>query len=458
MKRIVASIGVAALGAACVQSSNAQGDGSKPWTVSVALRGFYDDNVNTVKNGKVDTFGVEISPTLAFGLRMDQTTASLVYTYAYKYYDHRPDTTTDHDDMTHTIAASLLHAFNERTTLSISDSFVIGQEPDVLRSGPAYPSFQRISGQNVRNFGNLTLNHQFTPKFGMEVGYANSIFDYEDDAFAVVSADKIIGIDPGPPLMFLTDPLGPYPVGVNPISRSGVLDRIEQTAHLDARWTIKPTTVGLIGYAFSLGHYTANQPIGVVNLVGTNIANNIVVNSDDRDSRSHSVYAGAEHTFLPGLHGSLRVGARFTDYFNSPAHESGTSPYVAASLHYDVSKDSSLQLGLSHDLSATDAFSTQQGGSITSDSEVTVVYASLTHRILPTLSGSLMGQFQNSTFRGGQFDSDSEQYYLLSASLTYQINRHVSTSLSYNYDLLESSVPNRGFDRNRVYLGATFTY
>ena len=439
MKRIVASIGVAALGAACVQHSNAQDGGDGPWTASVALRGFYDDNVNTTSTGKIETFGFGISPTVAYALKMDQTTASLAYVYDYKYYDKRPPGNADHNDQSHIIAASLMHAFNERTTISITDSFVIGQESDMLRSGTGDAPFQRISGQNVRNFGSVTVNHQFTPKFGMEVGYANSLFNYEDDAFAVQ-----------------TFPFTTIPLGVNPISNSGVLDRIDQTVHVDARWTIQPTTVGLIGYAFSLGNYTADQPIGVIE-DPANIANNYLIYSDARDFRSHYVYAGAEHTFLPGLHGRLRVGARFTDYFNSPENQSGTTPYLLASLQYDYSKDSSFQFGLSHDLSATDAFSIQDG-SIATAAATTVVFASFTHRILPKLSGSLLGQFQNNTFQGGEFDGDTEQYYVLNASLTYQINRHVSTSLSYNYDLLDSSLPNRGFDRNRVFLGATIAY
>ena len=314
MKRIVASIGVAALGAACVQTSNAQGDGSKPFTASVALRGFYDDNVNTANSGKLESWGGEISPTLGFYLRADQTTAQLVYTYDFMYYQNSPQGDGDRNDQTHTIAASLLHTFNERTTLAVSESFVIGQEPDVLRAGPAYASFQRISGDNVRNFANLTLNHQFAPKFGMEVGYANSLFDYADDVYQVNH--------------FFGNPAFPFS-NVNPVSNSGLLDRMEQTAHLDARWTIQPTTVGLIGYAFQYSHYTADQPIGVI------LVPNQLINSDARDSRSHYVYAGAEHTFMPGLSGSLRGGARFTDNFNSPSKESSTSPYVLASLTYD---------------------------------------------------------------------------------------------------------------------------
>jgi len=70
----------------------------------------------------------------------------------------------------------------------------------------------------------------------------------------------------------------------------------------------------------------------------------------------------------------------------------------------------------------------------------------------------LMGQFQNSALQGGEWDGDNEQYYVVNASLQYQLDRHLFLSLSYNFDLLDSEVPGRGFDRNRVFLGATWTY
>jgi uncharacterized protein (PEP-CTERM system associated) len=216
----------------------------------------------------------------------------------------------------------------------------------------------------------------------------------------------------------------------------------------------------LVGYAYGQDHYTAKQPIGVVNTVNvTNIAFNEVIYSDNRDARSHYLYAGAEHKFLPGLQGNARVGVRFTDYFNSPTSDSQTAPYVLATLTYEYTQNSSVQVGVSHDLSATDAFTVdRRDGSFTTDSQVTVAYASISHRLLPSLTGSLMGQFQNSTYNGGAYDNKSEQSYLLSASLTYDFNRHLAASLSYHYDMLDSSIPGRGFDRNRVFLGATFTY
>lgn len=431
MKRIVTSVGIAALGAACIQNASAQGiggDGSKPWTVSASLRGFYDDNINTASVGEIDTFGFEVSPSFAAQLAMDQTTLSFAYTYAIKFYDQKPDPSrSSRIDQTHTIAARLLHALSERTSVSVTDSFVIGQEPDFIRvgnGGGASP--MRISGSNIRNFGAINFNHEFTRTFGIEIGYANALYDY-DDKGATINTN-----------------------GTVTFSQSGLLDRLEHSIHLDARWNVRPTTVALVGYQFSFDNYTGDEPIGVI--AG---APPTLVMSENRNSRSHYGYAGIEHTFRPDLTGRLRAGARFTDYYKSPDQETSVSPYVNASLDYLYARDSRVQVGISHDLNATDAFSVL-GSSITSDQESTVVYASLTHKIRPALSGSLMVQFQNSTFNGGVFDSISEQFYLLSAALEYQVNRHVSATLSYHHDRLESDL--RQYDRNRVYLGTTITY
>ena len=49
MKRIVASVGLVALGASGLRAdsdSDLTQNPNKPWSVSATLRGFYDDNIN----------------------------------------------------------------------------------------------------------------------------------------------------------------------------------------------------------------------------------------------------------------------------------------------------------------------------------------------------------------------------------------------------------------------------
>lgn len=435
MKRIVASLGLVALGAACVQSANAQGDPSKPWTVSAALRGFYDDNIDTSPSGGQDSFGFEITPTIAFQLPAEQTTASLVYTYCYRWYDHRPAGNTGNDDQTHTIAATVSHNFSERTSVMAADSFVIGQEPDVLAVGYAgFDSSQRISGNNIRNYGTVTVNHQITREWGVEVGYVNSFFDYEDQK-------------------------SDHPGNTNYVSQSGVLDRIEHAIHTDLRWLCDPNTTYLVGYQFGLGSYIGDEVIG-------HLADGSAVMSDDKDYYSHTMYVGVEHTFRPDFTGSLRGGVTYFDNYASPTEESSWTPYAKANLRYIYAKDSFFEVGGSYDRSATDVNSIDEAtGSITTSGETGIIYASVTQRLLPSLYGTLMGTFQNTTFDGGSFDGRTEQYYLFSASLEYRINRHISATASYHFDHVDSHVPlnntdfqTRSYDRNRVFLGAVFTY
>src|SRR2546423_569319 len=186
MNKIVASVGLVALGASGLQAASVPGFSeetpTKPWTVSASLRGFYDDNFNTIPKGgeRRDTFGFEVSPsaTLAFG--WPKTPVNLVYISSFKWYEHKPIGNTDNFDQTHTFNAFLDHAFSERYQATVTDSFVIGQEPDMLRAGDSFATFQRIPGDNIRNYGSISFKAQLTPLLGLKLTYANAYYDYQN--------------------------------------------------------------------------------------------------------------------------------------------------------------------------------------------------------------------------------------------------------------------------------------
>src|SRR5947209_13716321 len=111
MKKIVASVGLVAIGASGIQSASGQAlmaaDASKPWSVSATLRGFYDDNTGTIPNDaalapgqKRDSFGYEISPSASLVWSMEQTTLNAGALYSYKYFESRPPGFSDKDDQT----------------------------------------------------------------------------------------------------------------------------------------------------------------------------------------------------------------------------------------------------------------------------------------------------------------------------------------------------------------------
>src|SRR5690348_14828293 len=125
MKKIVASVGLVAIGASAIESASAQAlvgpDASKPWSLSATLRGFYDDNTATLPNNVTlapgqhrDSFGFEVVPSAALVWAVQQTTVNVGLLYSLKYYDNKPPGQADHTSQEFTINAGLTHAFNER--------------------------------------------------------------------------------------------------------------------------------------------------------------------------------------------------------------------------------------------------------------------------------------------------------------------------------------------------------
>ena len=110
MKKIVASVGLAALGASSLQAAPVPGitapDAGKPWTISATIRGFYDDNINSAPDHQRlirydssgaevgtydrDSFGFEVSPEFALAWSMQQTTINLGLLYSLRYYENIP--------------------------------------------------------------------------------------------------------------------------------------------------------------------------------------------------------------------------------------------------------------------------------------------------------------------------------------------------------------------------------
>jgi hypothetical protein len=450
MKKIVASVGLVAIGASGIQTASAQAigapDASKFWSVSATLRGFYDDNTATLPNNFTvpegqhrDSFGFEVSPAAALNWSVDQTTITLGAMYSFMYYENKPLNSTGHDDNTFTFNAGLSHAFNEQVQARVSDSFVVGQEPDVLRAGNVFSTFQRVSGDNIRNYGMIGLDAQLTPQIGISVGYDNAFYDYKDRGVSYGSV-------------------------VQP-SLAGALNRIENRAHIEGNYQIMPETKVLLGYQFTDVNYTGDQLIGgvpVYDSSGTVVGVLDPVFSKNRNSREHTFYAGAEHNFSPEFKGAIRAGASYTDYYDQSSNSSVDNtwtPYVNATLRYNYAPQSFVEGGFSYDRNATDVVGGSLANTTTLDAQSAVVFVSLNHRLTPQIFGSLLGQFQNSHYRGGTFDGQDEQYYLLGLQLEYRFNQYFSAHVGYNYDnLRSSSAINRSFDRNRVYIGLTATY
>jgi hypothetical protein len=413
-KRIVAVTGVIAAGFAMVQTAEAE---QKIWNVSATLRGFYDDNYATAPSapsGPVaparDSFGFELSPSASVNFSREQTSLTAGYTYSMRYFEDRPQDTADHS---HSFNARLNHNFTPRYRIEVAESFAIAQEPQLLDPSTLTRPL-RSEGDNMRNVAGFTFGADVTRLFGLEVGYQHSWYDYDQEGFDSLSAR---------------------------------LDRTEHLAFINSRWTIQPTTVGIFGYQFGLTEHTDGtiaSPAGVG-----------AVASDTRNSRSHYLYVGADHTFTPQLNGSIRLGGQYTEYPNAVAGvgDNSISPYADISGSYSYGEGSYVQLGVKHNRSSTDV-------SNSLDQQATSVYGSVNHRITPKLIGNVLMQYQFSEFNEGPQDGSTDNFFTLGLNLAYEINEYLSAETGYNYDRLDSDVTagNRSYTRNRVYIGIRASY
>jgi len=424
MNKFAVSLGFVALGTTALHAVEATAlntmQRSKPWSVAASLNGFYDDNINSSYNDRQDSFGMEITPSVDFGLAGDQTSFDLGYQFFAKWYDNQPAGQSSHWDLTHVFDGYLAHTFNPKLDMVVRDSFVLGREPDMLRAGDLpYSTVQYVPGNNIVNYGSLNFNIEATELLGFNVGYANAYYNYADN-----------GGTPASP------------------STAALLNRVENRLNLDSLWKIRPETTAILGYMYGQYIYTADEPIGYG------------VNSSDKDSRSHTFYAGLQHAFSPTFSGTTKVGAQYFDYYGDPMGGNDWSPYATLDLNYQLQSTTSLGAGFSYSRSAADQAGQGTPNAYIKDTEVALLYGSVTHEIVPHLLGTAKATLQHATYNGGgpSYDGESYLFFGIGCDLAYQFTPNISTHIGYNYDNNSSDIAGQSYHRNRVYLGVTAGY
>jgi hypothetical protein len=439
MKKLFIFVGLAAAGAPSLQAyapDLGPMQTTKIWSASASLRGFYDDNYTTSPNGqKVGSAGFEVSPSVQFDVPLQQTEIGLKYTYGMYYYQQRQDNGQDPIDQTHQVDLWLDHAFTERVQGTVADTFVYGQEPALLNNGGGPQVQTRVDGNNLANNATVSLTTDWTREFSTVNTYNNGIYDYQDDGTTV----KGLATPPGSP-------------GAQTASLAGLLNRLQQSLSTDFQWAVDPETTLLVGYKFQWELYTAGEPIGLTP------KSPFVYYSNDRNNRSHFLYAGFEHSFLPNLNVSAQAGAQDTTYYNDSSTPDQLTPYVNVTSSYTYAPGSYVQVGFQHEQNASAIATVSSTGGLTQSQQSSVLSASVNHQISSKLTGSLIGSVQDSQYYGGAYNNNSDWIYSLGANLTYAFNQHFSTELGYNFDDLQSNIPDYGYSRNRVYLGVTATY
>jgi hypothetical protein len=444
MNKILTTVGLTALGAASLQAQYAPGltplEMTKAWSLSADLRGFYDDNYLTLpKNSpfgpRLASWGTEVSPSAAINHSVENTLMSASYIYDLRWYEKHST-----DDSSHQFNGRIEHEFSERYKLSVSESFVVAQEPTVIDPS-IISSPLRVEGNNVRNTGQVDFTAGLTKDFDLHLGYGNTLYAYQQTARSVVGY-PFSGAEAG----YFPEP-----------SRSAMLDRMEQLGTLDLRWKATPETTGILGYQFGHTDYTSPEYIIFPGSYGAPPYTSPGYLSNSRNSDSHFFFVGADESFTPTLNGSIRVGGEYLDYYNF--HTSRLSPYVDASLTDQYMPGCSGQLGVKHIHNSTDVVGST-GTTPVLDEDTTAVYISDSHKLTDRLTGTVMGQVQLSTFNGGGagYNGETEQFYILEINLAYHFSPWLLTEAGYNYSNLRSDLPFRAYTRDFMYLGVRATY
>jgi hypothetical protein len=473
MKKIIASVGLAAVSAATAQAQYAPGltpmETTKPWSVAASLRGFYDDNMFTAPAGplRVGSWGTEVTPSVSFNHSVENTLLYANYIYDMEWYAQNSLT-----EQSHQFNGRLEHEFTDRYKISVLESFAYSQEPTVIdQTVVSFP--YRTQGNNERNLGRIDFTGGLTKDLDLHLGYGNTIYHYQETESEVPGQPFYGGTYFTSPTSqtVTTVPGGGPPVTAYP-SYSAELDRIEQLVTLDLRWKATPATTGVLGYELGNTAYTSPEyiiypstptfppyrgpnyepiPAGATPTPG--------YYADSRDSWSHYAYVGADSSITPDLTGSIRVGIEDLDYYNYPGGRNQLSPYADANLTYQYTATGSAQLGVKHLHNSTDVVGIV-GTTPVVDEESTVIYFSDTQKLSDRFSATAMGQAQLSSFDGGGpgYDGESERFFLLELNLEYHFNPWLAAEAGYNFTALRSDLPDRSFTRDFMYVGIRATY
>jgi hypothetical protein len=414
MRKIIASASLAALGAASAHAAYAPGlspmEQSKPWSIGLAVRGFYDDNYTTSpKDLERDSWGISVSPWASVNKSWDQTFLGLSYVYDMRWYEDRESNEADHIQ---TAKLRLEHRFNERMDIKLHDTFYYGQEGTVELGPVTTPTVLQTDSDYIRNRALVEFTADLSETIGTRLAYQNEVYDYEQKGDG---------------------------------SRSALLDRMEHLATVEGLWHFRPDTSGLLGYQFRMVDYRGSDSLSPT----------ADIDPEVRNSTGHRIYAGVEHVPARNLELGIRGGVEFTEYPDAEdadptIDDSQTSPFVDARATWTYNPGSYLQFGVVHTLNATDVLALNQ--------ESTAVWGTVNHRITPKLSGTLLGQFQHSSYNEGDFDGDTDLLYLFGANLNYQLNPNLAFEVGYNWDKLDSDLSGRSYTRNRAYAGIRASY
>ena len=145
-----------------------------------------------------------------------------------------------------------------------------------------------------------------------------------------------------------------------------------------------------------------------------------------------------------------------TIYTPMPDEPSQWNGFGDLSTTFEYLEDCYFRVGAQYGKNRTDAISPitpTEYSQVTLDQDTFAAYGVVSHQLTPQLTGRATGQAQWSAFNGGLYDGENVGVYIAGLSLLYDLNDYLGLEAGYNFDRVDSDLPNQSYSRNRVFLG-----
>ena len=413
-------------GFAQIQGSAGQ-EGTKPFTATVAIREGYDSNPLTQSYQSTQDIDsstyTSIQPSLGYNYIGLQADAALRYDFSGTYY---PSINQQYDiQYAQTFVGRYTYAIDPRTSFTLANNFFYTEQPLVAQFVQAgiSPTFNTST---INNLATAQADYRVTDRLSMITRWNNTLV-YLGGSFSN----------------------GNY---------------MNNGAFQQFRLDFTPETVGTFSFDYQLFDYDNDNAF--------------------RDNQQVSFSLGADHTFLPELFFSGRVGIQLNDNFGltdnsavvsaggmgSGEQEIGATPFASISSTWNYEEKSFVSAGFSMQVQ-------QSNLNTASDSEAYTLSLNWDHQFtekfsviqscfinLAVFTPELSQAQTQSLFPGAVYQGSGQQTTVTyQCKFAYQFFPYLSAEAGWSYTSYGSYFDlNNGnggsYTRNQVYLGVRGTY
>lgn len=360
-----------------------------PFELSFSLNEGYDDNANNVSIGKKGSAFTSGAIDVAYDFGDPRLQLSLMAGLGGTYYYE--DLSIQNYDIDLHGGLNVVYKASPRLTLR-SKLFVAYLTEPSFNFGYGV---NRRTGNYFLTLDQFTIAYQWLPRFSTATSYTIDALNYDDRD------------------------IGQFE------------DRVENTLGNEFRFQLVPTTALVAEYRFQIIDYRYIM----------------------RDSTTHYLLGGLDHSFTPRFQGSIRAGVEFRDYDEG---ENRTEPYVETTVTYASGKRSSVSWTNRYGLEEPDFPQVPSRKTFRTGLQIK-------QELISRLSGQLGFFYQHDDNQGVTssaftFPSFAEDSFDIGISARYTVTHYIAVQAGYEHTEVLSDIALREYNRNRVYGGVTIAF